>query len=195
MPNWEPLVEPLVEGAFAIADDLLPETLLHNLHQHILTQHSVGNLRPAGIQRDGHLHTQIRRDTIQWIESTTECQTEQSLLNLIDDLRLYLNRTCYTTLGSIEIQMAHYDRGSFYKPHRDQFQGCFDRQFTWILYLNPEWTEGDGGKLKLYLQSESVEIEPQWGRVVLFRSNIVHEVLPTSAPRISVSGWLRNRSD
>ena len=195
MPNWEPLVEPLVEGAFAIVDDLLPGTFLYNLHQHIHTQHSLGHLRPAGIQRHGELQTQIRGDSIQWIDPTTECQIERSVLILVDELRLYLNRTCYTSLGSIEAQMAHYDPDSFYKPHRDQFQGCLDRQFTWILYLNPNWSELDGGKLKLYLKSKEVEIEPKWGRVVLFRSNIVHEVLPTSTPRISVSGWLRSRSD
>lgn len=194
MPNWEPLVEQLVEGVFGILDNQLPESLLQNLHQHVQDQYAIGNLRPAGIQQSGTLHTEIRRDQIQWIESNTEIPSEQSVLTLVNDLRTYLNRTCYTSLNSVEVQMAHYDTNSFYKPHRDQFHGCHDRQFTWILYLNPNWTETDGGQIKLYLPSQTVEIEPIWGRMLLFRSDIIHEVLPTQTKRISISGWLRRNS-
>ena len=87
-----------------------------------------------------------------------------------------------------------------------------ERKLTSILYLNDEWTEQDGGKLRCYIGCESgdsngqtaketIDIEPKAGRLVLFLSKkIPHEVLPitssnNSTPRMAMSCWFIQSED
>jgi len=96
--------------------------------------------------------------------------------------------------------------GSKYPRHVDNVSGIHVgskdlRKLTAILYLNPSWTSGDGGELRIYLgvpesdrkkivgekdykenkESETsafVDLSPVGGRLVLFYSDVVpHEVL------------------
>ena len=79
--------------------------------------------------------------------------------------------------------------GARYPCHIDNPVGnCEDvRKLTAILYLNPDWIEGDGGEIRLFLKDENVtvkkmDLSPIGGRLLLFWSDeIPHEVLPTSA--------------
>ena len=62
------------------------------------------------------------------------------------------------------------------------------------LYLNPGWSAGDGGLLRLHLNARPVDVPPRAGTLVLFRSDTVrHEVLPATRPRFSLTGWFRRR--
>eukprot|EP00942_MAST-04A_sp_MAST-4A-sp1_P009767 g9767.t1 len=87
-----------------------------------------------------------------------------------------------------------------------------ERKLTSILYLNDEWTEQDGGKLRCYIgcergdsngqtAKETIDIEPKAGRLVLFLSKkIPHEVLPitssnNSTPRMAMSCWFIQSED
>ena len=59
------------------------------------------------------------------------------------------------------------------------------RKLTAILYLNPDWREGDGGEIRLFVKEEDgvkiVDLSPVGGRLLLFWSDeIPHEVLPTT---------------
>jgi Rps23 Pro-64 3,4-dihydroxylase Tpa1-like proline 4-hydroxylase len=80
--------------------------------------------------------------------------------------------------------------GGFYPLHIDNPQGLSvgdTRKLTCILYLNPEYKQGDGGELRLVLSNKeetlsTVDLSPESGRILLFWSDeIPHEVLP-SAP-------------
>lgn len=50
------------------------------------------------------------------------------------------------------------------------------RRLNLLLYLNPDWKPGDGGELELFKKSnfrnnESVQIEPTFGKLVVFETN------------------------
>jgi hypothetical protein len=85
--------------------------------------------------------------------------------------------------------------------------GLQDRKITIIIYLNElQWTamKGDDendGNLKLYLNTklddetgatadEVLYIKPHGGRMVIFDSRILHEVLPTSQQRLALTCWV-----
>ena len=75
--------------------------------------------------------------------------------------------------------------GSVYPLHIDNTQGIpagDTRKLTCIMYLNPEYKEGDGGELRIFSgKHESHDLTPDGGRMVLFWSDeIPHEVLPTA---------------
>ena len=79
--------------------------------------------------------------------------------------------------------------GSKYPLHIDNPQGLVagdTRKLTCILYLNPDYKDGDGGELRLLLDNgdetlEKVDLTPLGGRLLLFWSDeIPHEVLPTA---------------
>ena len=49
------------------------------------------------------------------------------------------------------------------------------RRVNVILYLNPDWIEGDGGELTIrnskHTEKPAVSIAPLWGRMVIFRTD------------------------
>lgn len=77
--------------------------------------------------------------------------------------------------------------GSTYPLHVDNTLGITgspqddSRKLTCIVYLNPDYKEGDGGELRLLLlDKECLDLTPRGGRMVIFWSDeIPHEVLPT----------------
>lgn len=76
----------------------------------------------------------------------------------------------------------HYDNAG--RPSR--------RVVSCVVYLNPEWREGDGGELVLspFLQQEVV-VPPIMGRAALFRSDLVlHRVRPAAVERFCFTIWL-----
>jgi hypoxia-inducible factor (prolyl hydroxylase) len=80
------------------------------------------------------------------------------------------------------------------------------RILTAILYLNPDWSEGDGGELQLTQtrrdgvdmtqeeQQRLVVIPPLMNRLLLFWSDrrCPHEVLPTTKHRYAITTWYFN---
>jgi Rps23 Pro-64 3,4-dihydroxylase Tpa1-like proline 4-hydroxylase len=83
--------------------------------------------------------------------------------------------------------------GSKYPLHIDNPQGLSigdTRKLTCILYLNPQYKEGDGGELRMFVKGkdtvtegalETVDLTPEGGRILMFFSDeIPHEVLATA---------------
>ena len=61
-----------------------------------------------------------------------------------------------------------------------------------IVSSNP----ADGGALRLYLASGELDVWPEAGTLVLFRSaDVLHEVLVNRRERLSLTGWFRRRGD
>jgi len=92
-----------------------------------------------------------------------------------------------------ELKYAVYPTGGHYRRHLDGMSaGERERRFSFILYLNKEWTPSDGGKLRVYEDDDTYfDISPRAGTLVVFRSTTVpHEVLPTTARRTAIVGWL-----
>ncbi|CAM9199670.1 unnamed protein product [Sphacelaria rigidula] len=82
--------------------------------------------------------------------------------------------------------------GGCFPLHYDNPGPPNKRALTCLLYLNPDWKDGDGGELCLtpFLQKERV-IAPLLDRMVIFRSDrVLHRVLPCNAERYMLTVWI-----
>lgn len=137
----------------------------------------------------------IRSDNISWL---TDSETDKPVIEYqesLDVFRQELNQSLYLGLSELECHFAQYPQGSFYKAHKDSFKETDRRSITFITYLNPEWKEGDGGELRLYLPEGVVDVKPYGGTVICFKSSeILHEVLMSNTERLSLTGWFLKRA-
>jgi len=160
-----------------------------------------GGFRPAGVGRGTGLEVrgEIRQDQVMWIDPAVLSVEQAAWLVSLEGLRLALNRRFFFGLFEYEGHFAVYPEGAFYKPHLDRHAGKSDRIVTVILYLNEDWQPGDGGELKLWTtpegrEGEFVLVQPRLGTLVCFMSgDFWHEVLPAIKPRMSITGWFRQR--
>jgi len=61
--------------------------------------------------------------------------------------------------------------GGAFPMHLDSDESVDSRRVSAIVYLNPEWKEGDGGELRLYPSWDKfLDIQPVNDRLVLFPS-------------------------
>ena len=143
-----------------------------------------------------HLDASIRGDRIRWLDATQPA--ERALLDVLERLRMDLNRRAYFGLESIEAHFASYPAGALYRRHVDTFHDSDARVLSFVLYLNDGWQPSDGGELVLYSHEDDAElarITPSGGTLVVFESaHVSHEVLPATRTRRSVAGWFRRRA-
>lgn len=135
----------------------------------------------------------IRSDRIQWLNPDMG-QPVQDYLTRMEQIRCEVNRDFFMGLFEYESHFAQYQVGDFYKKHLDAFRGQENRKLTTVFYLNENWTEADGGELKIYDMDDQLidTVAPVAGRLVVFLSeNFPHEVLPAKAERMSIAGWFR----
>ena len=194
------IVQEISQTGYAIIDDFIDADLVKSLAQHAQSLKQTGTMKKAttGLNRD--THQEFRGDFIYWIEATDASPEEHSYLTFMDELKDAINQAFFLGLFELESHFAVYPAGAGYKKHLDQFVGTEDRKITCILYLNEDWQESDGGQLRMYLSptetKQFIDISPQGGRLVVFvSSDFLHEVLPAKRERISITGWLRTRSD
>jgi len=191
-----------------IADDLkmqgysinlsaLPLRLGRNLFDY-LSEMNKKKFHPAGIGRDSKQirNDSVRSDDICWI--TGESNGEREWLQWIAKMQIFINRRLFLGLFSFESHFSHYAIGDFYQRHVDAFKGETNRILSIVVYLSPNWNEGDGGELVLYESAndlEGLKINPVFGTVVVFLSeDFPHEVLVTTKNRYSIAGWFRVNS-
>ena len=98
-------------------------------------------------------------------------------------------------LEDFQGHFALYPSGATYARHFDRLVGSDVRAISAALYLNDDWIETDGGKLRIYTGGgASEDVLPQGGRLVAFVSErFEHEVLPAQRERLSFTGWYRRR--
>lgn len=61
-----------------------------------------------------------------------------------------------------------------------------------MFYLNDNWTANDGGAITVVdKQNETTQLLPQLNRLVVFDSNLLHQVEITNRTRFSIATWLR----
>ena len=150
-----------------------------------------GLFAPAAISRGHQRDEEVRNDSLQWVDAS-DVQLS-GLFAAFEALRVELNEGAWLGLARFDCQLAHYGPGGHYVRHCDALQGEDNRRLTAIVYLNPEWIEAHGGKLRLCLDPP-VEIEPTLGRLVVFLSEKVeHEVLPSMANRLAATAWYYGR--
>ena len=194
--NWNWLAR-LADEGWAVVHHLIPEDLALELLAEARTKHASDLLERAGVGRvEGHaVDTSIRRDKTRWFDRSTPAQC--AYLDLMETVRLEVNRELFLGLFSYETHFAAYEPGAFYKRHVDAFKGAKNRMLSTVFYLNPDWVEGDGGELVIY--DEDIDTPKELGRIapelrtflIFLSEDIPHEVLPTHTDRYSVAGWFR----
>ncbi|KAL7532896.1 hypothetical protein ACHAXR_004916 [Thalassiosira sp. AJA248-18] len=81
--------------------------------------------------------------------------------------------------------------GGSFPWHYDNPGPPNQRILTCVIYLNPNWKEGDGGEIVLRpFLSQSITIPPLHRRAVFFYSDrILHRVLPSKTRRVCFTLW------
>ncbi len=188
------LIESFLTDGVGISTHFLSNQLSGHLKDQLLSLYRLKLLVPAGTGNNHKLsHDQrTRGDVIYWLDKQHNDQYENQFLDLMDRFVQYLNMSCYAGITSYEFHYTLYETGSFYSKHVDQFKDNSSRKYSIISYLNADWKEMDGGELKINLLGKDKVISPMQGKTVFFRSNeLIHEVLVTHKPRLSVTGWLK----
>ncbi|MBK8556874.1 MAG: 2OG-Fe(II) oxygenase [Lewinellaceae bacterium] len=190
---FEQMIAGLLDDKYATTIGFLDQELVAALRQDLLEHFAQGAMKPAGIGQhfSYEQNLKVRGDVIFWLEKHHNA-TQRAFLEYVEAFVDYLNSTCYTGINAVEFHYALYAPGSFYTRHRDQFKTDLGRKFSLVTYLNEDWIPENGGELRLYVGPETVEVTPQGGTAVLFRSDeLEHEVMLTQTPRLSIAGWLK----
>lgn len=198
------LVSAVADPGYGVFPDLLtPEFQQKLIH---LMKHKVDAdaLVRAGVGAGAGLkvRSEIRSDSIFWLEADDPAPTAESWINGMDTLCEYFRSQLFLPLCSYEGHLARYPAAGFYKAHLDRHAKTQARQISILVYLNEDWEETDGGQLRLYTDIEQgvsgpfIDVLPKAGTVVIFRSaDFWHEVMPSKRPRLSLTGWLRGREE
>lgn len=192
-PNW---LAALSADGWAVVLDAVPKDVLRNLAQEAHYLHETSAMSLAGIGRanDHTLTRSIRRDETLWMTRSSE--TQAAYLDHMERFRLLLNANLFLGLWSFEAHYSVYTPGGFYVRHVDAFKGARNRLVSTVLYLNEDWTSGDGGELAIFHSMDAdkpvAKIAPEYGSMAIFLSeDIPHAVLPTNRTRYSIAGWYR----
>jgi SM-20-related protein len=187
----EKITELLSSQGWAVIEGFLSATAVAKLAQEARRL----ELRKAGVGKPRIINNDIRGDHILWLDSAQASKSQQTYLDLTEQLRLSLNRDMKLGLFEFESHIAHYPVGAFYRKHLDSFQQDNRRIISSVLYLNQRWRAEHGGQLRLHMNSQDyIDIVPQGGTLVLFYSDqFWHEVLPAKRDRLSIAGWFKSR--
>lgn len=189
----EAVIDTLADRDFVLIDQFIKEDAALYLRSLIHTRKADDQFKQAGIGRSVQ-HTknkEIRGDKINWIKQEPADSILASIIDRLHTLRLQLNQLCFLGLQDIESHLTVYEPGTGYARHRDAFNDRSHRVITFVLYLNQQWNPEDGGQLKLWTSGgDEIDIEPIEGRLILFKSELEHEVLTSYKNRYSLTGWM-----
>lgn len=158
----------------------------------------------------------MRSDKISWLSFDDLDREKQPGLGVLCkkliSIPFELNLKCSLMLqANATFQLSLYGKRAYYKKHVDSGYESLNngRKITAIYYANPNWSEGDGGQLRVYKRRpnpyqiaaggvdadppdlKEEEIEPRGDRLVLLRSrDVPHEVMESRCKRFAVSLWL-----
>jgi SM-20-related protein len=190
------IVDGLAERGWSQQNLFVPQGLTLELAAECRKRARAGELAPAAVGRGDaqEVREGIRGDHIQWVEPA-DSEPSDTYLQMMDSLRVALNRQLFLGIEEFECHFAQYPPGAFYRRHVDRFRDDDSRVVSVVLYLNTGWTPGDGGELRLYLDGEpDCDVPPVGGSLIAFLSaDIPHEVLPATRERLSITGWFRRR--
>jgi SM-20-related protein len=191
------IVDAVHEHGWSEQDAFLPPDLTLALALECAALAAAGTLTLASVSRDAAraLQPKVRGDRIQWLEAGQSDACDRYLA-IMETLRVALNRGLFLGLDDYESHFAFYAPGASYMPHRDRFRDDNRRTVSVIVYLNADWLPEHGGALRLHPEGLSMrDISPVGGRIAVFLSaDMLHEVLPATRERLSLTGWFRRRA-
>lgn len=149
--------------------------------------------KAAGINHSAQPIKEIRNDRILWLDSASaETAEEKSVLESISKLQQELRDYFRISLNEFECHFSIYDPGQYYARHRDTLKNNNKRFFSFVIYLNAEWQDSDGGQIVGYDNKDVLfRVQPEAGQLLVFRSDVEHEVLPAARRRFALTGWIR----
>ncbi|HPE60651.1 MAG: 2OG-Fe(II) oxygenase [Thiothrix sp.] len=202
------LADALYQQGYLVLCDALPLSLIRALQARIrVLDDAAFHLAGIGREQDYRRVKRVRSDRIHWLDDNDPGTGDYFVW--MEALRLGLNRALFLGLFDYECHFAWYPQGARYQTHIDAFRGNSNRRLSTVLYLNPDWQDGDGGELVVHAPrpeqaarlpglalpatgTELVRVQPLAGTLVVFLSEVFpHEVLPVHKPRYSVTGWFR----
>ena len=194
---YERVISDISSQKYSIVDDFFSEDEVIALRHSLLLKYEEDAFKKSAIGNKTNelVKKAVRGDIILWIDENVINFAEQLFFNKINDLKDYLNRTCFLGINQKEFHYAIYPKDTYYKRHLDTFQNDDRRKLSFVCYLNSEdWKPENGGELVLYLDDEDKVIYPFPGKVVIFESQeLEHEVKPVNTQRLSITGWLKTR--
>jgi SM-20-related protein len=187
------IADGLADKGYTIIDNFLSQEEVKAILQLNEFKEGLMHFRKAGIgQRDEkQINEAIRGDFIKWIDRNAAPEAIKLYLSRLNELIDFVRESLFISLKDYEVHMTMYPPGSYYKRHLDQFKKDDHRRLSVICYLNENWKEDEGGQLRIYDNDKQVDVLPEAGRLVCFRSDLLeHEVLPATRPRLSLTGWI-----
>lgn len=192
--GFAPVAAALATDGWCVADGLLTAAQAADLGRECAAEHLRGGMRIAAT---GSLHSAglLRGDVTQWFDAFAPTAAQAVFVARIDALMRSLNRALMLTMVESESHYAVYAAGTGYVPHVDNLRDSDERMVSAVFYLNDQWLDEEGGALRLHLaDAVTRDIFPRAGTLALFMSSdILHEVLPATRARMSISCWMRQR--
>lgn len=184
----------LEETGYLVLQDAFPPELLAALAARCYETDNARFQRAfIGRGADKQHISSIRGDHICWLEE--DAPGDRDFLTQMESLRSGLNQRLFLGLFDYECHYAIYGAGMGYAKHLDVLQGKKNRILSTVLYLNPDWKEGDGGELDVYDASGATVIatvQPRCGTMIIFLSETYpHAVRLSNTTRRSIAGWFR----
>ena len=132
----------------------------------------------------------IRGDRIRWI--TENFFAGFYYLQSINALGALFNRSLFAGIRHSEAHFACYPVGFGYQWHSDNPAGRDERVISAVLYLNDDWSDSDGGALEI-VDKHGIHhnVMPVANRLVIFDSDIQHQVQIAHRQRYSIATWMR----
>lgn len=190
--QWVDWIDQLADRDYVVIDNFLPDEDHAQMRSFLMDRLEEDKFKQAGIGSVYNNLTEkaIRSDFTYWLDRERD-QEIHTFFRVVEETIGNLNRYCFLSLSGFEFHFAHYPKGTFYKRHLDQFKERSNRLISMIIYLNEDWSKGDGGELVIYRDDEAITVEPLNNRCILFKSHVLeHEVLISNKDRFSVTGWL-----
>lgn len=185
--NLDKILDELNESGFSLIDDVYSNDYLQSLVHECSS--NLQEFRAAGIQNGVVSH--IRSDHILWIDG--QLPIAQQHIQTLEHFSQILNQAFYLGIKEVEAHFACYQAGKFYALHRDNPQQKNDRVISTVFYLHACWQADWGGQLRLQDKLGQWHIiEPLPNRLVIFQSDLLHEVLLSRQQRLSITAWLRS---
>lgn len=183
------------KNGFVAIDQFIEPSEAARIREHIVGMINADLMKKAGIGKEGSFEVDNtkRGDFIHWIEPQEVFEGTSVFLKKLDELIQELNRNFYLGIRDYESHYTQYPPGTRYMKHSDRHKAGSSRVVSFVLYLNEDWKESDGGHLRIYQEDESfIDILPENGRLAIFLSDKLHEVLETKRVRNSITGWMLN---
>lgn len=168
---------------------MLDEVFSHNALLALQSESGFIDYRDAELTA-GIRISDIRGDKIRWI--TKDFFAGFYYLQSINALAALFNQSLFAGIRHSEAHYACYPAGFGYLWHSDNPAGRDERVISAVFYLNDDWTTGDGGALEIVdNHGDHHNVMPVANRLILFNSDLQHQVQIAHRQRYSIATWMR----